>query len=1039
MIGNPDGKLFKGAASFGTRSFEPRDRHVKKTTLTALKAGTAPLVLGMALLSSSAFAQAAVDCAANPGDASCKVDSNTIIVTGSIVRNPAAATASPVTSITADDFNKRGLSSMADALQSLTANNAGTAPPSWSSFGFATGASAVSLRGLNDAYTLTLFNGMRTAPYPLADDGYRNFVDINTIPSSIVERVDVLQDGASATYGSDAIAGVVNVIIKRKITGLHLTGSAGITQRGDAGEQRLSATYGYGDLDSQGFNVYINGEYQNNAGFKLSQRGYPFNTADQSQICGTAAQGCLFNGVRNGIQADGSYGGFQSTIIPFVRPYSAAFGSLGGYQLGNPAAGCGGLGSVTLTAAQRAGVITPATVCQQDLVNQYRYYNSPTERKGATIRGTFKLGDNAEAYAMFNYYNTITDNFTTPSGYTGSTANGGITATVSSIFLPVYVCAAGTSTIATQGAFTDALTASGCNAGNGTLNPNNPFAAAGSLARLVAIPIAPRETYANSKIYRISGGIDGTIGEGWHYGLAATASTAVLDRTETGYTYLQGLMDAVAKGTYNFVNPSMNSAAATAGVFPAEHNHSTSKMTQLSASLDKDVFTLPGGDLNIAIAGQYRYEAIHNPSSNPPNNASPYSRYYSINAVGVDGSRNIWSASYEISAPVLDILKVKAEGSYDHYSTGQARFSPKFEAELRPIEQIKIRGTYSKGFRIPSFSESFALPTTGFVNGVINCASATYTAFCAAHASNPSYYSGGYSYGLTSAGNLNLSPEKSTGFTGGVVFQPTPRITLTADYYSIKIDNLIIPVEASSALLAQYYTNNGVVNVPGITVTQAVADQQNPGALPLLGTIVGSYKNADKFVARGMDFSASAKVPLSDTVMWSTSASASMLLRLEQTDEAGVVSRYDASLGNCNITSCSGAPKWRVNWVNTVDFNDKLSLTLTANYTSGYSSVATDSGGVYGDCQASADNGQLASYNDGSPVQCFAKSTFYMDGHIEAKIDDHFTIYADVKNILDRKADYEPNAAYGLYQFNPAWQDSLFIGRSFRIGAKVDF
>ena len=86
----------------------------------------------------------------------------------------------------------------------------------WSSFGFATGASAPSLRGLNDAYTLTLFNGMRTAPYPLGDDGYRNFVDINTIPASIVDRIDVLQDGASATYGADAIAGVVNVIVKQE-------------------------------------------------------------------------------------------------------------------------------------------------------------------------------------------------------------------------------------------------------------------------------------------------------------------------------------------------------------------------------------------------------------------------------------------------------------------------------------------------------------------------------------------------------------------------------------------------------------------------------------------------------------------------------------------------------------------------------------------------------------------------------------------------------------------------------------------------------
>ena len=1018
---------------------------MKKTTLYALKLSSAPLVLGIAFASTAALAQSAtpaVDCAANPNDASCVEDNRQIVVTGSIVRNPAAATASPVTSITADDLTKRGLSSVADALQTLTANNAGTAPPSWSSFGFATGASTVSLRGLNDAYTLTLFNGMRTAPYPLADDGYRNFVDLNTIPSSIVDRIDVLQDGASATYGSDAIAGVVNVIIKRQITGLHLTGSAGVSGEHDYGEQKLSATFGYGDLDDQGFNVFVNGEYQRNDGLKLSQRGAPFNTADQSTICGSAAQGCLFNGIRNGIQANGKASAFTSTTTPFVRPYTTALGALAPWQLGNPSGGCGDLTSHTLTATelgtltatQRAAIPANGVVCQQDLVKQYRFYSSPTERKGGTIRGTVKLGDSAEAYAMFNYYNTTTDNFSTPAGYTGQTTPGDVQVTVSQIFLPVYVCAAGTSAIVGNN-----LVASGCNAGNGTLNPNNPFAAAGNLARLSALPPIPRETFADSKVYRFTAGIHGSVA-GWDYALDGTASTATLDRTERGYIFVQGLLDAVAKGTYNFITPSANSAAANQGVFPDSHNHSTSKLTQIQASLNKDLFSLPGGMLNFAIAGQYRYEAIHNPSSNPAN-ANDAARYYSINAVGVDGSRNSWSASYEISAPVLDVLRLKAEGSYDHYSTGQSHFSPKFEAEFKPIPEVKLRGTYSKGFRIPSFSESFALPTTGYVSSNIVCTNATFTAFCAAHASNPAYYAGGYSYGLTSGGNLNLKPETSTGLTAGIVLQPTSRITLTADYYSIKIENLIIGVSASNALVAGYYTNNGVVNIPGITVTQALPDPNNPGALPLLGNIIGSYKNADSFLAKGMDFSASIKLPIGNTVVLTSTASASMLLRLEQRDPDPTigVSRYDASLGNCNITSCSGAPKWRATWQNTLDFGDTISMTLTASYTSGYSEVATDSGGVYGDCQASTDNGQILGFNDGSPVQCNAKSTFFLDGHIEAKVAPHFGIYMDVKNIMNRHADYEPNAAYGLYQFNPAWQDSLFIGRFFRVGAKVDF
>src|SRR3546814_11396559 len=98
------------------------------------------------------------------------------------------------------------------------------------------------------------------APYPLADDGQRNFVDLNTIPNAVIDRIEVLRDGASSTYGADAIAGVINIITKKEIQGLHLGGSVGISQRGDAGEQRVDVTWGYGDPADQGFNFYVSGE-----------------------------------------------------------------------------------------------------------------------------------------------------------------------------------------------------------------------------------------------------------------------------------------------------------------------------------------------------------------------------------------------------------------------------------------------------------------------------------------------------------------------------------------------------------------------------------------------------------------------------------------------------------------------------------------------------------------------------------------------------------------------------------------------------------
>ncbi|QSR18148.1 TonB-dependent receptor [Novosphingobium sp. KA1] len=990
-----------------------------------------------ALLCSTANAQEApAPTAADNGD-----DGSTIVVTGSITRNPAAATASPVVSITSDDLEKRGIKTVADTLQTLTANNAGTIPASWSGNGFTTGATAPSLRGFNNAYTLTLFDGMRTAYYPLADDGQRNIVDINSMPGSIVSRVDTLLDGASATYGSDAIAGVVNVITKREIQGLHLDVSTGISQRGDGGEQRINGTYGYGDLNDQGFNVYANFEYQKNAAMDLSARKGPWSTADQSSICGTATDGCLTNNVRNGIQADGSFNGIQSTIVPFVQPYAqdadGNWVSQGNYQMLNPGAGCGNLTAVTLTPAQQAGGVagTPSVVCQQDLVNDYQAYTARTKRIGGTLRGTVRLNDQTEAYLMFNYYNVTTANRAAPIGWTGRTAAGGERVTVSQILLPAYVCADGVG-----GVSGNILTATGCDASNGVLNPNNPFAAQGQSARLLGMPDMPTYTYTNAKTYRVSGGVNGSFGDGWDYTVGATASEVTLDVTNTGYINAQGLMDAIAQGTYNFVDPSQNSAAATQGVFPDQHKRATSKLAQIIGTLSKDVVELPGGMLNVAVAGQYRYESINNPSSNPANDVNPADRYYSINGIGVKGHRNVWSASYEISMPIVDGFRVKADGSYDHYSTGQQNFAPKFEAEFQPIRQVKLRGTFSKGFRAPNLNESFQDPSTGYITSTINCSNAAYADFCAAHASNPAYYEGGYSLGVTSSGNPKLKSEKSTSYTFGTVIQPTRNITLTVDYWRTKIKNLITSVTPTADVYAQYYGNNGVVNIPGFTVTQGAPDPENLSALPLLGEIVAPFQNANSMMGKGIDVSASGVFNLTDSLSFSTNATASYLIRLEQNID-GLINRFDGSLGGCNWTSCSGAPRFRASWQNTLTVNDKTSLTLTAYYTSGYSSTSSDAGGTYKDCAASAEAGQLVTYPDsGNPVQCHGHSTFDLDGHVETKIaDGKFTLYADVLNILDGKPNYDPNAAYGVYQFNAAWQDRLFMGRYMRIGAKVDF
>src|SRR3954469_6756356 len=199
-----------------------------------------------------------------------------VVVTGSILRRTDTETPSPVTVLSSESLEQRGINTISEAVQRLSANNAGTIQAGWNTgFNFASGANAPSLRGLTVQDTVSLFDGLRMAVYPLADDGQRNFVDLNTIPNAIIDRIEILRDGASSTYGADAIAGVVNIITKKEIQGLHGNVSYGISQRGDAKEPHVDLTYGFGDLASQGFNIYVSGEYQKTGAIFAKDRRFP--------------------------------------------------------------------------------------------------------------------------------------------------------------------------------------------------------------------------------------------------------------------------------------------------------------------------------------------------------------------------------------------------------------------------------------------------------------------------------------------------------------------------------------------------------------------------------------------------------------------------------------------------------------------------------------------------------------------------------------------------------------------------------------------
>ena len=196
-----------------------------------------------------------------------------VTVTGSNIKRTDAETASPVQVLTREDIEKTGKQSIQEVLRGVTADGQGSIPSSFSN-GFASGSAAVSLRGLGVNSTLVLVNGRRMTTYGLADDGSRTFVDLNSLPLEAVERIEVLKDGASAVYGADAVGGVVNVILRKNYTGASIGGSYGQTGHSDGQQTRAFGSLGFGNIDSDKYNVFFSVEASQQKNIWSTDRGF---------------------------------------------------------------------------------------------------------------------------------------------------------------------------------------------------------------------------------------------------------------------------------------------------------------------------------------------------------------------------------------------------------------------------------------------------------------------------------------------------------------------------------------------------------------------------------------------------------------------------------------------------------------------------------------------------------------------------------------------------------------------------------------------
>jgi iron complex outermembrane recepter protein len=899
-------------------------------------------------------------------------DITEIVVTGSLLRRTDTENESPVTSFSAEQIKQTGLTTIADVVRSVSADNSGTLPTAFG-IGFAAGASGVALRGLTVNSTLVLIDGRRAAPYALADDGQRSFVDLNTVPLDAVERIEVLKDGASSIYGADAIAGVVNVILKKQFRGAEVSAEVGKGQHPGGNTERFTASFGAGDLKTDRYNAYLNIEFQGDSRILAGDRPFPYNTTDLSSIGGKD-------------QRFGAPGAFTGTTTPIMAPGEftpgpGLTGLLNATQVGafRPVGACGP-GQGTSSAPSAVAGLTD-TFCLQNRA-PFGDDQPAQQRLGVSTRFTVQLNDATQAYTNASFY----QNTVIVDGGPAQAQNA-ITINTDNLALPPTLA-------------------------SGALNPNDPFAAQGQYALLqYSFGDIQAQTIVKNHNFRWVTGIKGSA-FGWDYDTGLVVNHTWLDFNQTGLINGNALFAAINNGTYNFISPSANTAAERAALAPALAKTSTSDLDSIDFKATRDLFQLPGGPLGVALGAEARYEAQADPSLNPNNEVE------GLGNSQASGSRKVAATYFEFGIPVIKQLNIDIAGRYDHYSDFGSAFTPKAGFKFTPFKQLAIRGTYSKGFRAPSFSENGSSSAEGFITYTPSAGAPFPANFCATHSAG---YCQTYNVAIESLANPNIKPEKSDSFTFGMIFEPIPQFSVSADAYAIKKTNVIEPPNVSPAVVAFL---SGQPIPAGFTVTPDLPDPAFPNSplRPVLAT--GFFANENSLRTDGLDLDFKGNVDFNGYGKWISDLSVTKIFSFKLIFPDGTSNQYVGTEAPYILSSGAGTPRYRGAWSNTYEYGP-ASATLSTYYTSGFAETGVDATGSPNACLYTTNYCHVASFID-------------MDLTAIYKVDDHMTASFTIENLLDRLPPLDP-ANYAGNNYNPTFAQAGIIGRFFKIGASYKF
>ena len=994
---------------------------MKKTS--NLWGSAAPLALGFALFATPAFAQ---DSAAEDADAA---EETAIVVTGTRIQNQNLTAVSPVTTVTNADIKLAGTQKTEDLLNSLPQVFASQS--STLSNG-ATGTATVDLRGLGSDRTLVLINGRRLMP----GDVTSSAADLNFIPSSMVKRVDVLTGGASATYGADAVSGVVNFVMDTDFTGL-----------------RIDANYGFYQHSNRNKITPPLLNARANAGF--SNYVYPVGSvADGGQFDGTISFGTKFDDDRGHASV---YFGYRKAdpVLQARRDYSACTiqntgAALTGPRRLNPAAPlqCGGSATsatgtafyfVSSTTSSTVGALGAGTLTQGTL-NRYNfaplnYFQRPDERYTAGAFVDYEISPALHPYMEFMFMDDRTVAQIAPSGDFGNTLTINCDNPLLSANQSSQICTPSNFINGFIGNFPVAQNAGyNPNPGNPAINFIDPFDGhtynKGFFQLLRRnVEGGPRQSDLQHTAYRAVLGLKGELGDAWSYDayyqygrmnysqvysneLSVSRLTNALDVVDDPRVAgIQPICRVALTGQdpncrpYDVFTGAGPSAAALAYLQGTGFQKGIVSEQIASINFVGDLgsygFKSPGANdgVTVSIGGEFRKENLELQTDNAFQTGDLAGQ--GAPTLPISGSFTVTELITEIDIPLVQDsmfhnLSVNAGYRFSHYSVSNGNeFNTdtfKVGVDFAPIKDIRFRAAYNRAVRAPNIQELFATqivgldgsndPCTGGVSATQFGCQAQGLAIGQNVAANPAAQ-----YNGLLGGNPNLQPEKAVTKTLGVVIQPRmiPGLSFSVDWYDIKITNAI-----------QGFGADAILNACGASTSLAAANAnpacalvvRNPaGSLWLTsdGYVIDLQTNVGGVQTRGLEFNGNYSREIGGLGTVSLNFIGTRLEKYEV--DNGLTALYNCA--GYYGTTCGGPlPKWR----------HKLRATVSTKMGIGFSAQWRYFGAVEVDFANPSTSLAGNRYDFGAKIP----SQSYFDLSINANVGNSISWRLGVNNLFDR-------------------------------------